>query len=118
MHEPFPPPNDERVIGEAAATLMGHFNDLPGLSLTPAQACRLLGTDACASRVALDRLHAAGWLVRSGDGRYRRAATADEIVEAALAIINWHQLSRAVSPNSAAADVPGVITTAKKATNS
>jgi len=118
MHEPFPPSNVERVIAEAAATLMVHFNDLPGLSLTPAQACRLLSTDACASRVALDRLHAARWLVKSGDGRYKRAATADEIVEAALAAISWHQLSRGVSPNSAVDNVLGRITTVKKSTHS
>ncbi len=117
MHELFPPANDERVIAEAAGTLMVQFNELPGLSLTPAQACRLLGTDACASRVALDRLHAAGWLVKGGDGRYRRAATADEIVEAALAVISWHQLSKAVSPNSRVASVLGVITTVKKSTH-
>ena len=118
MHEPCPPSNDERVIAEAAATLMVHFTDLPGLSLTPAQACRLLGTDACASRVALDRLHAAGWLVKSSDGRYRRAATADEIVETALAVIGWHQLSGAVSPKSPVDNVLGVVTSVEKPTHS
>ena len=95
MHDRFPTSNDERVIAEAAAALMVHFNEEPGLSLTPVQACRLVGIDGCASRVALDRLHAAGWLLKSRDGRYSRAATAAEIIEAALSVISWHQLSRA-----------------------
>jgi hypothetical protein len=118
MHEPFPQPNDERLIAEAAVALMTQFNDVPGLSLTPPQACRLVNAEPRASRVALDRLHAAGWLVKSGDGRYRRAATLDEIVEAALSVISWHQLSKAVSPNSPVHDVLDVIATVKKPTHS
>lgn len=118
MREPFPPSNDERVIAEAAVALMVQFNEVRGLSLTPAQASRLLGTDACTARVALDRLQAAGWLVKSGDGRYRRAATPDEIVEAALAIISWRQLLRAVSPKAPVHNILGVITAVKKWTHS
>jgi len=118
MREAFLSSNDERVIAEIAAALMVHYNDVPGLSLTAAQACRLLNTDACVSRVALDRLHAAGWLVKKRDGQYMRASTSDEIVEAALSMISWHQLSRAVSPNSPVHNVLDVITTVKKPTHS
>src|SRR5690348_15911369 len=75
-------PEDESTIGETAARLMLQFTELPGLSLTTQQACRLVDAEAAVCRIALDQLVAAGWLARTRDGQYTRAATVAETIDA------------------------------------
>ncbi len=60
-----------------AANIERQYRELPGLSLTAAQVRRLCGLDEVALATCeglLDRLVAAGVLLKSADGRYRRAA--------------------------------------------
>jgi uncharacterized tellurite resistance protein B-like protein len=73
---------DESMIGETAGRLMHQFTEVPGLSLTTQQACRLVGVETAVCRIALDQLVAAGWLARNHDGQYVRAATVVETIDA------------------------------------
>jgi uncharacterized tellurite resistance protein B-like protein len=77
-------PEDERTIGETAGRLMHQFTEVPGLSLTTQQACRLVGVEGAVCRIALDQLVAAGWLARTRDGQYTRAATVAETIDALI----------------------------------
>jgi uncharacterized membrane protein YebE (DUF533 family) len=77
-------PEDENTIGETAGRLMHQFTEIPGLSLTTQQACRLIGAEGVVCRIALDQLVAAGWLARTRDGQYTRAATAAETIDALI----------------------------------
>lgn len=59
------------------AMIERQYRELPGLSLTPSQVRRLCGLDEVALATCeglLDRLVSAGVLLKSPDGRYRRAA--------------------------------------------
>jgi uncharacterized tellurite resistance protein B-like protein len=77
-------PEDESTIGETAGRLMHQFTEVPGLSLTTQQACRLVGAEAAACRIALDQLVAAGWLARNHNGLYVRAPTVGEAIDALI----------------------------------
>ena len=74
-------PDDDNAIGETAGRLMHQFTEVPALSLTAQQACRLVSAEGAVCRVALDQLVAAGWLARARDGQYTRAATVAETIE-------------------------------------
>lgn len=69
----------ERVgrIEETLQRVRGEFQEMPGLSLTPAQASRLWGLDAVASQALLDALVDARFLRRTPGGVFRRPADAD-----------------------------------------
>jgi hypothetical protein len=54
--------------------IVGEFLDMPGLSLTIPQACRLWGIDRPRCEHVLDVLLGSGFLRKSGD-RYLRADT-------------------------------------------
>jgi uncharacterized tellurite resistance protein B-like protein len=75
-------PGDESTIGETAGRLMHQFTDVPGLSLTAQQACRLVGAQGALCRIALEQLVNAGWLARNRQGQYTRPETATEIIDA------------------------------------
>ena len=77
-------PDDEGTIGETAGRLMHQFTDVPGLSLTAQQACRLVGAQGATCRLALEQLVTAGWLARTRDGQYVRAPTMTEAIDALL----------------------------------
>lgn len=78
-------PEDESRIGETAGQLMHQFTEVPGLSLTTQQACRLVGAEGAVCRIALDQLVAAGWLARTRDGQYIRGTTVAETIDAPIA---------------------------------
>jgi hypothetical protein len=57
--------------------IRAHYLEMPGLSLTPLQVRRLCGLDALkveACEAFLEALVVEGFLRRSNDGRYHRAA--------------------------------------------
>ena len=60
---------DDPVETDLLARIRGEFREMPGLSLTIGQACRLWGCDAVTCRQVTDRLVAAGQLRWSRDGR-------------------------------------------------
>ena len=60
------------------ARVRGEFREMPGLSLTIEQACRLWGCDAVACRYVIDMLVAAGEIRWSRDGRLIRARSPDD----------------------------------------
>ena len=68
---------ESRMLADAARRLVLQFSEVPGLSLTLSQACRLIHVDSSLCRAALERLLAAGWLTKSADGQFRRTATAE-----------------------------------------
>ena len=65
------------MLADAARRLVLQFSEIPGLSLTLSQACRLIHVDCSLGRAALEQLVAAGWLTKAADGQFWRAATAD-----------------------------------------
>ena len=52
--------------------IRGEFREMPGLLLTPAQACRLWSLDASTCHSALTKLVEEGFLSRRSDGTYGR----------------------------------------------
>jgi DNA-binding GntR family transcriptional regulator len=50
--------------------IRGEFDEMPGLKLTMAQACRLWHTDESAVRQALDTLVAEGFVTRTASGAF------------------------------------------------
>jgi hypothetical protein len=56
--------------------IRGEFHEMPGLSLTLAQACRLFGLCEAECAHALQELTSAGLLCRRHDGRYVVSLTA------------------------------------------
>ena len=73
---PFERPKPLKVESTLLA-LRSHYVEMPGLSLTPAQARRLCGLnnlDLTACERILERLVEERFLLRSNDGRYRRAS--------------------------------------------
>lgn len=74
-------PSPESAIGQPAtyaehrsdplvARMRAEYQEMPGLSLTRAQACRLWGLDAATCQRALDHLVSSGVLTTSGQGCY------------------------------------------------
>jgi hypothetical protein len=66
-----PAPNGTTTI--LAQRLASEYREMPGLSLTVAQAARLLGVDRLVSGAALRELEACGTLRRTPEGHYRVA---------------------------------------------
>jgi hypothetical protein len=52
----------------------GEFREMPGLTLTPAQACRLWSLDAATCADVLSHLVESGFLSRRADGAFCRAS--------------------------------------------
>lgn len=52
------------------ARMRAEYQEMPGLSLTRAQACRLWGLDPATCQRALDQLVSSGVLTTSGQGSY------------------------------------------------
>ena len=71
---------DDSVDAALIARIRGEFREMPGLSLTIDQACRLLGCDAATCRHVIDVLVAEGQLRWSRDGRLIRARSPDDEV--------------------------------------
>ena len=69
---------DDPVEAGLIARIRGEFREMPGLSLTIDQACRLWGCDAVTCRHVIDMLVAAGQLRWSRDGRLIRARSPDD----------------------------------------
>jgi hypothetical protein len=62
----FTPDRDDSLV----ARMRAEFAEMPGLSLTRAQACRLWALDSATCQRALDRLVEAGVLTTSDRGCY------------------------------------------------
>ena len=71
---------DDPVESDLIARIRGEFREMPGLSLTIKQACRLWSCDAVTCRYVTDMLVAAGQLRWSRDGRLIRARSPDDEV--------------------------------------
>lgn len=78
MTPSFPKPRPAAAtLDRVRRVVSTHFVEMPGLSLTSAQVRRLCGfqkLDLATCETFLDALVREGLLVRSTDGRYRRAA--------------------------------------------
>jgi hypothetical protein len=65
------------IIPETKALIVerirGEFREMPGLTLTAAQACRLWSLDMATCTEAFTRLIDAGYLWQKADGTYGRA---------------------------------------------
>jgi hypothetical protein len=59
-------------IADLLALIRAEYDEMPGLSLTPAQVCRLFGIDSHTGETAMLMLVDEGVLVRSGTGAFRR----------------------------------------------
>ena len=68
----------EPVEAGLIARIRGEFREMPGLSLTIDQACRLWGCDAVTCRHVIDMLVASGQLRWSRDARSIRARSSDD----------------------------------------
>jgi hypothetical protein len=53
----------------------GEFNEMPGLRLTPAQACRLWGIDQASCETVIDALVGMAFLRRAPGGAIVRASS-------------------------------------------
>jgi hypothetical protein len=60
--------------GHLIATIVGEFNEMPGMRLTREQFCRLWGLERDAGDRVIRVLVASGFLHRDQHNRYRRAA--------------------------------------------
>jgi hypothetical protein len=69
---------DDSVDAGLSARIRGEFREMPGLSLTIDQACRLWGCDSATCRHVIDMLVAAGEIPWSRDGRLFRALSPDD----------------------------------------
>jgi len=69
---------DDSVDAGLIARIRGEFREMPGLSLTIDQACRLWGCDAVTCRHVIDMLVASGQLQWSRDARLIRARSPDD----------------------------------------
>jgi len=61
----------DNLLG-AADRIRAEYREMPGLSLTCAQAARLLGLDYHLAAAVLDKLQRRGFLVRTSNGRFVR----------------------------------------------
>ena len=57
-----------------AERIRGEFREMPGLALTPGQACRLWSIDLRTCQSTLTQLVESGFLYRRADGTYGRAS--------------------------------------------
>ncbi len=65
-------PEPVRVADEVLRRIQGEFNEMPGLRLTPPQACRLWGMDSANCKATLDALVDTKFLFRTRDGSFMR----------------------------------------------
>ena len=65
-------PEPVRVADEVLRRIQGEFNEMPGLRLTPPQACRLWGMDSANCKATLDALVDTKFLFRARDGSFMR----------------------------------------------
>jgi hypothetical protein len=65
-------------IGRLAERVRGEYLEMPGLRLTPVQACRLWAIDEAHCHAVLNTLVDSGFLVRTADGAFTRAASGPE----------------------------------------
>jgi hypothetical protein len=63
---------DEVRASSLVRRIEAEFEEMPGLSLSLDQACRLFGLDAWRCERVLEALAADGFLVRNVRGQYRR----------------------------------------------
>jgi hypothetical protein len=66
-----------RTIEATLQRVQGEFREMPGLRLTPAQACRLWDLDAISSQALLDALVDARFLFRTPEGAFIRRTDPD-----------------------------------------
>jgi hypothetical protein len=69
-----PHPFSGRANSVIPERIRGEFREMPGLTLTAAQACRLWCLDLATCMSALTQLIEAGFLRRKADGTYGRAS--------------------------------------------
>jgi DNA-binding IclR family transcriptional regulator len=65
-----PPPADARQLDDRLGRVLGEYREMPGLSLTPAQAARLWGLPLHDADGLLRHLVATGFLTRTTTGAY------------------------------------------------
>jgi hypothetical protein len=65
------------AVDTLRAMVEAEYREMPGLSLTIAQACRLWAIDSCRCMRVLTALTQSGFLRLDDDGHYRRASDAD-----------------------------------------
>jgi hypothetical protein len=65
---------DDTLEGDPLATIRGEYREMPELRLTAAQACRLFNLAPELCNALLEQLVLEGFLWRSPDGKYGRAA--------------------------------------------
>jgi hypothetical protein len=65
------PPRLHSLVGR----VRGEYNEMPGLQLTLAQACRLWQLDTSTCAVLLEQLVREGFLCRTGKGAYIAVST-------------------------------------------
>jgi hypothetical protein len=61
------------AIGILTQRIREEFDEVPGLQITVQEGMRFWALDAYTCLKVLELLHEAGFLVRTPDGRYRRA---------------------------------------------
>ena len=88
-------PDQKAVIAER---VRGEFREMPGLTLTLAQASRLWSLEATACGEVLDHLVEAGFLCRRADGAYCRtsdlAARSRRMAKAEIHVVGADQPKR------------------------
>jgi hypothetical protein len=62
----------EGSIDDLLVLIRAEYDEMPGLTLTPAQVCRLFGIDPARGDTVMRKLVEAGVLVRSANGAYMR----------------------------------------------
>jgi hypothetical protein len=70
---------DDSANARLTGRILGEFREMPGLSLTIEQACRLWGCDAATCRGAIETLVAGGHLRWTRNGCMIRARSADDV---------------------------------------
>ena len=65
-------PMAQGALAPVTERIRGEFREMPGLTLTAAQARRLWSLDESTCNEALEQLVGAGFLCRKGDGAYGR----------------------------------------------
>ena len=69
-------PEPNRATDEVLRRVQGEFLEMPGLRLTPAEACRLWRLDKNTCQRILHRLTRSGFLSRTRQGAYLLASAA------------------------------------------
>jgi hypothetical protein len=83
------PPSDPLLV-----RIRGEYREMPGLRLSPAQACRLWQVDAVTCERVLHRLVAEGFLFRTIDDAFIALPTSDMRPEAAKARLPFGHVRR------------------------